>query len=133
MALLATATSLLPPPVPGPPLGMGHNDTRELIFTVLCALPLAVGLVWALIYARFVESNRSLRWWIGDGPGWSRGMRFALLPWIFSLLLLLPAAAINMLDWALSAGPLVPVGIALHVGRRGTFLRVSQTDRDASS
>lgn len=74
------------------------------------------GLVWALVYARFIEGNRSLRWWIGDGPGWARGMRFSLLPWLVSLLLLLPAAAINMLDWALSAGPLVPVGnLILHL------------------
>lgn len=79
-------------------------------------LHVLLGLVWALVYARFIESNRSLRWWIGDGPGWSRGMRFALLPWLVSLLLLLPAAAINMLDWALSAGPLVPVGnLLLHL------------------
>jgi hypothetical protein len=38
------------------------------------------------------------------------------LPWIVSLLVLLPAAAVNMLDWALSAGPLVPVGnLILHL------------------
>lgn len=80
------------------------------------ALHVVLGVVWALIYARFIENNRSLGWWIGDGPGWSRGMRFALLPWLVSLLLLLPAAAINMLDWALSAGPLVPVGnLILHL------------------
>ncbi|MBV9580758.1 MAG: hypothetical protein JO057_19430 [Chloroflexi bacterium] len=43
-------------------------------------------------------------------------MRFALLPWVVSLVALLPAAAINMLDWALSAGPLVPVGnLVLHL------------------
>ena len=83
---------------------------------VALALHVVLGLVWALIYARFVEGNRSLRWWIGDGPGWARGMRFALLPWIVSLLLLLPAAMVNMLDWALSAGPLVPVGnLVLHM------------------
>ncbi len=83
---------------------------------VALALHVVLGLVWALIYARVVEGNRSLRWWIGDGPAWSRGMRFALLPWIFSLLLLLPAAMVNMLDWALSAGPLVPVGnLLLHL------------------
>ncbi len=83
---------------------------------VALALHVVLGLVWALIYARFVEGNRSLRWWIGDGPGWSRGMRFALLPWIVSLLLLLPAAMVNMLDWALSAGPLVPIGnLILHM------------------
>ena len=79
-------------------------------------LHVVLGLVWALIYARFVEWNPSLRWWIGNGPGWSRGMRFSLLPWLVSLLILLPAAAINMLDWALSAGPLVPVGnLILHL------------------
>ena len=79
-------------------------------------LHVVLGLIWALVYARFVEWNRSLEWWIGTGPGWSRGMRFAILPWLVSLLVLLPAAAINMLDWALSAGPLVPVGnLVLHL------------------
>src|SRR5918911_841914 len=43
-------------------------------------------------------------------------MLLALLPWIVSLLVLLPAAAINMLDWVLSAGPLVPLGnLILHL------------------
>ena len=80
------------------------------------ALHVVLGIVWAILYARLIDGNRALRWWIGDGPGWSRGMRFALLPWIVSLLVLLPAAAINMLDWALSAGPLVPVGnLILHL------------------
>lgn len=77
-----------------------------------------LGLVWALVYARLIEANRSgiIRRWIGDGPGWTRGMRFALLPWLVSLFALLPAAAVNMLDWALSAGPLVPLGnLVLHL------------------
>src|SRR5439155_6460071 len=83
---------------------------------VALALHVVLGPVWPLMYARFIEGNRSLRWWIGDSPGWARGMRFALLPWIVSLLLLLPAAMVNMLDWALSAGPLVPVGnLILHM------------------
>ena len=39
-----------------------------------------------------------------------------MLPWIFSLLILLPAAVVNLLDWAFSAGPLVPVGnLVLHL------------------
>jgi hypothetical protein len=80
------------------------------------AVHVVLGIVWALIYARLVEGNRALSWWVGDGPGWSRGMRFAVLPWLFSLLLLLPAAMVNMLDWALSAGPLVPLGnFVLHM------------------
>ncbi|HEX8967273.1 MAG TPA: DUF6789 family protein [Chloroflexota bacterium] len=80
------------------------------------AIHVVLGLVWAVVYARLVESNRSLGWWIGDGPGWSRGMRFALLPWLFSLLVLLPAAMVDKLTWALSAGPLVPLGnLILHL------------------
>src|SRR5216684_6487288 len=73
------------------------------------ALHVLLGLVWAVVYARFIEFRLS-------GPGWRRGMLFALVPWIFSLLILLPAAVVNMLDWALSAGPLVPVGnLVLHL------------------
>jgi hypothetical protein len=80
------------------------------------AIHVILGIVWALVYARFIEWNRGLDWWVGHGPGWSRGMRFAILPWLVSLLVLLPAAMINMLDWALSAGPLVPVGnLVLHL------------------
>src|SRR5262249_3211840 len=56
------------------------------------AIHVVLGIVWALIFARFVDGNRALSWWIGYGPGWQRGMRFALLPWLFSLLVLLPAA-----------------------------------------
>ena len=79
-------------------------------------LHVVLGVVWALIYARFIEWNRHLRWWIGSGPGWERGMRFAILPWLFSLIVLLPAAMVNMLGWALSAGPLVPLGnLILHL------------------
>jgi uncharacterized membrane protein YagU involved in acid resistance len=80
------------------------------------AIHVVLGIVWALVYARLVEGNRALGWWIGNGPGWQRGMRFSLLPWLVSLLVLLPAAMVNMLDWALSAGPLVPVGnLVLHL------------------
>src|SRR6185437_7936949 len=28
-----------------------------------------LGIVWAIAYARVVEYNRSLDWWIGHGPG----------------------------------------------------------------
>jgi len=80
------------------------------------AIHVVLGIIWALVYARFVDGNRALGWWIGNGPGWQRGMRFSLLPWLFSLLVLLPAAMVNMLDWALSAGPLVPAGnLVLHL------------------
>src|SRR3981081_3784919 len=58
---------------------VGFSSGRPAI---ALALHVVLGLVWALVYARFVEGNRNLRWWIGDGAGWSRGMRFALLPWL---------------------------------------------------
>jgi hypothetical protein len=75
-----------------------------------------LGIVWAIVYARLVDGNRALTWWVSRGPGWQRGMRFSLLPWLVSLLVLLPAAMVNMLDWALSAGPLVPLGnLVLHL------------------
>jgi hypothetical protein len=80
------------------------------------AIHVVLGIVWALVYARLVDGNRALGWWIGSGPSWQRGMRFSLLPWLVSLLVLLPAAMVNMLDWALSAGPLVPAGnLVLHL------------------
>src|SRR4051794_26893944 len=47
---------------------------------IAIALHVVLGLIWALVYGRLVEWNRGLRWWVGDGPGWSRGMRFAVLP-----------------------------------------------------
>jgi hypothetical protein len=96
-----------------------HNDVVAFSSNrpaIALGMHVVLGLVWALVYARFIEWNPSLRWWIGTGPGWSRGIRFALLPWVFSLLILLPAAMVNLLDWALSAGPLVPLGnLVLHL------------------
>jgi hypothetical protein len=89
-----------------------HNDVVAFSSgrpAIALALHVLLGLVWALVYARFVEFRLS-------GPGWRRGVVFSLLPWIFSLLILLPAAVVNMLDWAFSAGPLVPIGnLALHL------------------
>jgi hypothetical protein len=76
---------------------------------IALALHVLLGLVWAIVYAWAVEFRLS-------GPGWRRGMLFSLVPWVFSLLILLPAAVVNMLDWAFSAGPLVPIGnLILHL------------------
>jgi hypothetical protein len=96
-----------------------HNDVVAFSSSrpaIAIGLHVLLGLVWALVYARFVEWNPALRWWIGRGSGATRGMRFAILPWIFSLLILLPAAMFNRLDVAFSAGPLVPLGnLILHL------------------
>jgi len=83
---------------------------------IAIAVHVVLGLIWAIVYARLIEPSSALRWWIGSGPGWTRGMRFAILPWLFSLLVLLPAAAFDMLGVALSAGPLPPIGnLILHM------------------
>src|SRR5260370_26510206 len=92
---------------------------------IALALHVVLGLVWALVYARFVEYRLS-------GPGWRRGMLFSLIPFVFSLLILLPAAVVNMLDWALSAGPLVPVGnLILHLIYGYTLGQLYDSSADA--
>lgn len=77
----------------------------------------ALGLAWALLYARFFE-------WRLRGPGWRRGMTFAVLPWLVSIFALLPAAIlsgfgvgpVNLLEFALSAGWLPIIGnLVLHM------------------
>ena len=96
-----------------------HNDVVAFTSSgpaIAIGLHVLLGLVWALVYGRFVEWNPALRWWVGSGAGGTRGMRFSILPWIFSLLILLPAALFNHLDFAFSAGPLVPLGnLFLHL------------------
>jgi hypothetical protein len=96
-----------------------HNEV--VVFSssrpaVSIALHVILGLIWAIVYARFLEWNPRFSWWLGRGPGWARGMRFSLLPWLVSLLILLPAALFDKLDVAFSAGPLVPLGnLVLHL------------------
>jgi hypothetical protein len=76
---------------------------------IAIGLHVILGIIWALVYARFFEPRMS-------GPGWRRGMLFSLLPWLFSLLILLPAAMFDQLDVAFSAGPLPPLGnLVLHL------------------
>jgi len=89
-----------------------HNDIvsfSRAAPAVVIAGHVVLGVIWALVYARFFEPRLS-------GPGWRRGMLFSLLPWLFSLLILLPAAMFDRLDVALSAGPLPPLGnLILHL------------------
>ncbi|HEU5430045.1 MAG TPA: hypothetical protein VFU81_00190, partial [Thermomicrobiales bacterium] len=70
---------------------------------------LAVGLVFALIYARFFAE----RW---SGPGWWNGTRFALIPWALSLLIFLPLMGGGFFGLAIGAGPLPILGnLILHL------------------
>jgi hypothetical protein len=67
------------------------------------------GLLWALLYALVAEPR--LR-----GESWERGMVFALVPCLFSLIVVLPLVGGGMLGMDLGAGPLPVVGnLVLHL------------------
>ena len=70
---------------------------------------LAVGLVFALIYARFFAPLLS------GPPAWS-GMRFALIPWLLSLVVFLPLMGVGFFGIGIGAGPLPILGnLILHL------------------
>jgi len=70
---------------------------------------LAIGLLFALVYARYVEPRLT-------GPGWWRGVRFALVLWVLSLLVFLPLMGGGVFGLAIGAGPLPILGnLILHV------------------
>jgi hypothetical protein len=70
---------------------------------------LAMGLVLALVYARLVEP-------LLDGPSWWRGLRFALIPWLLSLIVFLPLMGGGLLGLDIGAGFLPILGnLILHL------------------
>ncbi|MFN8590878.1 MAG: hypothetical protein U0031_05385 [Thermomicrobiales bacterium] len=70
---------------------------------------LAVGLCFALLYARVFEPMWS-------GSSLSKGMRFGLIPWLLSLVVFLPLMGAGFLGLRLDAGPLPILGnLVLHL------------------
>src|SRR5215203_6931492 len=70
---------------------------------------LAMGLLLALVYARHAESRL-------HGPSWLRGMQFALIPWLLSLVVFLPLMGGGLLGMNIGAGPLPILGnLILHL------------------
>jgi len=73
------------------------------------ALNLVVGIVWALIYGYYGAPSMG-------GPGWLRGMVFALAPWLLSILVFFPIMDAGILGKDLGAGPLPVIGnLLLHL------------------
>ena len=69
---------------------------------------LAGGLLWALLYT-LVEPRL-------PGPAWKRGVLFAMLPALVSLVVVLPLLGGGLFGLALGAGPLPAIGnVLLHV------------------
>ncbi|HLZ28447.1 MAG TPA: DUF6789 family protein [Chloroflexota bacterium] len=76
---------------------------------VAAAIFLVGGLLWALLYGLVFEARL-------PGPGWQRGVLFAMIPWLFSLVVFLPLVGGGVLGMSLGAGPLPTLGnLILHV------------------
>lgn len=100
---------------PGPPQWMWaltHNPITELTRGALpaaFALHLAMGLIWAGVYATFFEARL-------PGVDWQKGATFSLLPFLLSVAVFLPVAGGGLFGLALGAGPLPMLGnLILHV------------------
>lgn len=89
-----------------------HNDVTNGIFDVPIAagsVNVLAGLAWAVIYGMAFESR--LR-----GPGWLRGMTFALAPWLLSVVVFFPLIGAGIFGMDLNAGPLPVLGnLVLHM------------------
>jgi hypothetical protein len=67
------------------------------------------GIVWALVYAYIFEPRLT-------GSGWLKGAIFSLLPWILSLVVLLPLLGGGFFGLEIGAGPLPIIGnLILHL------------------
>jgi len=83
-----------------------HNTLTDDAFEIpvgALGVNLLVGIMWALVYAAFFERRLS-------GPGWRRGLLFALLPWSLSLIAFFPVVGAGILGLGLDAGPLPALG-----------------------
>jgi hypothetical protein len=68
-----------------------------------------MGLALSLVYGRYVEPRLT-------GPSWRRGIIFALIPWLFSLLVFLPLMGGGLLGLGIGAGILPILGnLILHL------------------
>ena len=86
--------------------GLAHNATTsrtgDAIFLAI-ALNLAIGLALAIVYAWLVEPCLS-------GPGYWRGMIFALIPMLISLFIVFPLMGVGVLGASAGSGPLAALG-----------------------
>jgi hypothetical protein len=92
--------------------GLTHNALIDRALPnvyVATGIFLIGGLLWAVLYGLVVEPRLS-------GPAWRRGIVFAFMPWLFSLVVFLPLVGGGVLGFGLGAGPLPIIGnLILHV------------------
>jgi hypothetical protein len=66
------------------------------------------GLLWSMLYGLVFEPRVK-------GRSWERGVKFALIPWLFSLVIFMPLIGGGVLGLGLGAGPLPILGnLILH-------------------
>jgi hypothetical protein len=91
--------------------GLTNNaliDTAGPNLYAATALFFVGGLIWALLYGLIFEPMQ-------HGSAWLKGVRFALIPWLFSLAVVIPLVGGGILGLGLGAGPLPIVGnLILH-------------------
>ncbi|HEY3081145.1 MAG TPA: DUF6789 family protein [Chloroflexota bacterium] len=89
-----------------------QNPTTRMVndqLALALLLHFGVGIALGLVYAAFVEPRL-------DGPGWRRGVLFALVPWALSLVFFLPLVGGGLFGLGLGAGPLPIIGnLILHL------------------
>lgn len=91
---------------------LANNRVTNLVSAVhivqAMGVNLVVGIVWAAIYAAYAEPRL-------QGPGWRKGLVFAILPCVISLVVVLPVLGAGFFGSLLGAGPLAGFGaIVLH-------------------
>ncbi len=70
---------------------------------------IVMGIVWAIIYAWLFEPRF-------ESPAWQKGVMFALIPWLLSILVFFPVVGVGALGSELGAGGLPVLGnLILHV------------------
>ena len=83
-----------------------HNPLMAMAedaIVLAIGLNLVTGLLLALAYGRFFEPRLT-------GPGWRKGVLFAVIPWAFSIVAVLPVMGGGFLGLDLGAGPLPIAG-----------------------
>lgn len=91
---------------------LANNQVVDFARSNLAAalvLHFTAGILWAVVYMTLVESRLF-------GPGWQRGMLFALVPWVLSLVVFFPVVGGGLFGFDLGAGPFPIIGnLILHL------------------
>ncbi len=105
---------------------LAHNQitqTTQSLLPIAIILHFVAGLTWAVIYAGVFEPHLK-------GPGWQRGLIFALIPWVTSLVVFLPLMGGGPLGVLLGAGVLPIFGnLVLHAAYGFTLGQLYASER----